>query len=286
MGCRVGHRQLFRGDPALRVDVGDRGTDRRPPRPQAPARDVARRGDGGRGGQAQRHRDSAGRGDLARACATSTCTGSTGSGQTRGHGVLVRYADDLLVMCRDRAGSRARPCGAHGDPGRAGPRAQGRQDADRAPDGRRRGARLPRLPPPLGARQHPALAASHASSPAGPHGRRCSAPATGSVRLTDRAQAAGARRGDRAGPQPVPARLGGLLPLRKLGPSLRQDRPLTRCDRLARFVAKRHKRRRGYGWKVVAYQSPDRLGPDQPQRNHRRATAQPAVATGTAECRR
>ena len=31
-------------------------------------------------------------------------------------------------------------------------------------------------------------------------------------------------------------------------------------DRLARFVAKRHKRSWGYGWKVVAYQSPDRLG--------------------------
>ena len=31
-------------------------------------------------------------------------------------------------------------------------------------------------------------------------------------------------------------------------------------DRLARFVAKRHKRGRGYGLKVVVYQSPDRLG--------------------------
>ena len=31
-------------------------------------------------------------------------------------------------------------------------------------------------------------------------------------------------------------------------------------DRLARFVAKRHKRGRGYGWKAVAYQSPNRLG--------------------------
>jgi Group II intron, maturase-specific domain len=31
-------------------------------------------------------------------------------------------------------------------------------------------------------------------------------------------------------------------------------------DRLARFVAKRHKRGRGYGLKVVVYQSPNRLG--------------------------
>jgi Group II intron, maturase-specific domain len=32
-------------------------------------------------------------------------------------------------------------------------------------------------------------------------------------------------------------------------------------DRIARFVAKRHKRSRGYGWKAVAYQSPNRLRP-------------------------
>src|SRR5438045_589649 len=31
-------------------------------------------------------------------------------------------------------------------------------------------------------------------------------------------------------------------------------------DRLARFIGKRHKRGRGYGWKVIAYQSPNRLG--------------------------
>ena len=31
-------------------------------------------------------------------------------------------------------------------------------------------------------------------------------------------------------------------------------------NRLARFVAKRHKRTWRYGWKAVAYQSPDRLG--------------------------
>ena len=32
------------------------------------------------------------------------------------------------------------------------------------------------------------------------------------------------------------------------------------AGRLARFVAKRHKRSRGYGWSVLAFQSPDRLG--------------------------
>ena len=49
----VGRRQLLRGDSALAVDVGDRGTDRRPPGPEAVARDAARRGDAGRRGQAQ-----------------------------------------------------------------------------------------------------------------------------------------------------------------------------------------------------------------------------------------
>ena len=39
--------------------------------------------------------------------ATSTCTGSTGHGPTREHGVLVRYADDLVVMCRTRAEAEA-----------------------------------------------------------------------------------------------------------------------------------------------------------------------------------
>ena len=65
-------------------------------------------------GPARRDRYPAGRGDLARACATSTCTGWTGQWQTRGHGVLVRYADDLLVMCQDQAGGRGRPGGADG----------------------------------------------------------------------------------------------------------------------------------------------------------------------------
>lgn len=39
------------------------------------------------------------------------------------------------------------------------------------------------------------------------------------------------------------------------------DRIMTYAlGRLAHFVAKRHKRPRGYGWWAVAYQSSDRLG--------------------------
>ena len=49
--------------------------------------------------------------------------------------------------------------------------------------------------------------------------------------------------------------------------------------------AKRHKRGRGFGWSVLAYQSPDLCGLLEPGRNRRRAQALPALA-GEAECRR
>jgi Group II intron, maturase-specific domain len=55
--------------------------------------------------------------------------------------------------------------------------------------------------------------------------------------------------------------------------------------RLSLFVAKRHHKPRSYGWLMVAYESPNRMGPDQPQRTRRRPTTEPAVA-GKAECRR
>ena len=67
---------------------------------------------------------------------TSTCTGWTGAGRTR-DGVLVRYADDLVVMCTTAGRSRTRPAGADGAPGRPWPGAQAGQDADRAPARRR-----------------------------------------------------------------------------------------------------------------------------------------------------
>ena len=47
-------------------------------------------------------RDPAGRGHSAPSCATSTCTGWTGHGTTA-DGVLVRFADDLVVMCWSRS---------------------------------------------------------------------------------------------------------------------------------------------------------------------------------------
>jgi AcrR family transcriptional regulator len=98
-----------------------------------------------------------------------------------------------------------------------------------------------------------------ASSPAGPHGRRCSTPATGPV-------------GSRTGAgcwspvddvvQDVNRFLRGWAGYFRYGNSARQfnDINLYALNRLSRFVAKRHKRSWRYGWKAVAYQSPDRLG--------------------------
>ena len=75
--------------------------------------------------------------------------------ETSGHGVLVRYADDLVAMCSSRAEADralARLTALLGDLGLC---AEGGQDPDRAPGGGRRGIRLPRLPSPPRARPGP-----------------------------------------------------------------------------------------------------------------------------------
>ena len=46
-------------------------------------------------------------GSLRRCSATSTCTGWTGHGMAAEHGVLVRYADDAMVMCDTREQAEA-----------------------------------------------------------------------------------------------------------------------------------------------------------------------------------
>jgi len=69
---------------------------------------------------------------------------------TRDHGVLVRYADDVVVMCASRAQAEAALEAAEGPAGRTRPGAEGGQDQDCAPAGGRRGARLPRVSPSVG----------------------------------------------------------------------------------------------------------------------------------------
>jgi RNA-directed DNA polymerase len=55
-------------------------------------------------------------------------------------------------------------------------------------------------------------------------------------------------------------------------------------DRLARFVGKRHKRGLGLRHEGCRLPVAEPARVDQPQRNHRRAATQPAVATRDAEC--
>ena len=118
---------------------------------------------------------------IARCCATSTCTGSTGHGTTREHGVLVRYRRRRAGDVQVPGAGRGRPAAASGTAGRTRLGTEGGQDPDRAPGGRWGGRGLPRLPPPAGASPGSRRAsAASPSSPAGPRTRRCSTPATGS----------------------------------------------------------------------------------------------------------
>src|SRR3954464_3158767 len=55
---------------------------------------------------------------------------------TREHGVLVRFADDALVMCRSREQAEAALQRLRGSDGRTRFAAEGSQDADRSPSGR------------------------------------------------------------------------------------------------------------------------------------------------------
>ena len=97
--------------------------------------------------------------------------------------------------------------------------------------------------------------------------------------------AAAARRGDRGGRQPVPPRLGRVLP----STATRHDtstRSGATCGCGWRsFIAKRHRRSRAFGWSVVGYASPNQLGLISLDGNRRRTQTLPGLA-GDTECRR
>ena len=160
---------------------------------------------------------------------------------------------------QDQTGSRERPGGAHGDPGRARLGAQAGQDEDRAPARRRRGIRFPRLPSPLRARQHPAVTAPHVPRPlALTPGHAARPPARpGDHRART---AAAPRRGHRRGTST--GSCGGWAGYFRYGNSAQSFDKITlhALNRLSIFVANRHQRDRRFGWWVVARQSPDRLG--------------------------
>jgi group II intron reverse transcriptase/maturase len=145
----------------------------------------------------------------------------------RGTGVLIRYADDLVVMCKTKQEAENALTALSAilaDLGLALKNAktsivhlrEGGEGFDflgfhhRYVRGNTPRSKHLHVPGPL------ALAPGDAARPParpGDHRART---------------AAAPRRGDRPGPQPVPGRLGGLLPLRKLRPVLRQDHPSRR----------------------------------------------------------
>ena len=103
MGGRDGHRRLLRGDPARTVDAGDRGTDRRPPRPQARCARLLRAGVMEDGAVRRSVSGTPQGGVVSPLLCNVYLHRLDRAWQTRGHGVLVRYADDLVVMCRTEA---------------------------------------------------------------------------------------------------------------------------------------------------------------------------------------
>ena len=176
----------------------------------------------------------------------------------RGTGVLVRYADDLLAMCRTR------------------------QEAERAP------AALTAILAELGLElKHAKTRIVHLTEGGegvdflGFHHRwvRGDTPASRHLRFLARwpSRQAMQRARDRIHEltdrrrllvdvddvvRDVNRFLRGWAGYFRYGNSARQFDKINHYaqDRIARFVAKRHKRNWGYGLKVVLYQSPDRLG--------------------------
>ena len=143
----------------------------------------------------------------------------------RGTGVLVRYADDLLALCQTRQEAERALLALSAILAELG--LELKQAKTRIVHLKEGGEGLdflgfhhrwvrgntPRL-------EHLRFLARWPSRQAMQHARD-------RIReITDRRRLLRPGRRDRAGPQPVPARLGGLLPIRKLRPSLRQDRPL------------------------------------------------------------
>jgi hypothetical protein len=202
--------------------------------------------------------------------------------QARGRGVLVRYADDLVVMCRSRREAEAALTALRSLLAELG--LELKQAKTRIVHLREGGEGLDflgfhhrRVRGERGYR-HLTFLARWPSREAMQRARSRIREITNSKRLPR------SGRSDRAGAEYVPARLGGLLPLRKLPPSLHQDQHLRAqaagpvCGEAPQpGIRLRHDRRR-----LPVAQPP---GADQPRRNRRHARSLPGLA-GEVECRR
>ncbi len=175
----------------------------------------------------------------------------------RGHGVLVRFADDLLAMCRTRAEAEAALASLRQILGELGPCS----------------SRTPR-PGSCTWRREARELTSSASTTGGcaPHRAR-------HVQFLARWPSRRAMQHARDRVREITARERLLLPVEDIvqdlngylrgwagyfryGNSARHFNLIEHHahNRLALFVAKRHKRSRAYGWRVVTYASPNRLG--------------------------
>src|SRR5215211_5629587 len=143
--------------------------------------------------------------------------------QARGAGALRRRFRRALPEPGSRRGGAA---AGGGDPCAVGVAAASQQDQDRAPHPGRAGLRLPRLPPPQGG----VVALARALLPAPLAVGSSDAPGPGQGQGGNR-PARGGPRGRVGGrrPQPRPAGLGRVFPLRQLGAEVRPARQL--CPR-------------------------------------------------------
>ena len=193
-----------------------------------------------------------------------------------GWGRLVRYADDLLVMCRSRG--QAQAALAKLTTLLAGLGLEPKPDKTRIVqlvEGRA-GVRLPRLPP--SARALTTTPRNRRVRLSGP----LALPTGGATRPAphpihdDASPARRAGRPGRGGSQPLPPWLDRILPVRQLGLGVRQDQQLRpHADRAVHCQAAPAQPLMGVRPGLPV---PGEPGAGLPQRNRRRPQAQPALA--------
>jgi group II intron reverse transcriptase/maturase len=176
----------------------------------------------------------------------------------RGHGVLVRYADDLVVMCRTQAEAEAALAALRVVLGELG--LQLKDAKTRIVHLREGGEGLDflgfhhRWVRARGQRsRHVCFLARWPSPQAMQHARDRVCEITDRKRMLLPVETI---------VQDINVFLRGWAGYFRYGNSAHHLDTISNhaAGRLAGFVAKRHKRTRGYGWSVLAFQSPDRLG--------------------------
>jgi RNA-directed DNA polymerase len=176
----------------------------------------------------------------------------------RGHGVLVRYADDVVVMCRSRAEAERALAALRAILSELGltlkdakTRIVELRDGGEGLDFLGFHHRWVRGNTPRS--RHLCFLARWPSRQAMQHARDRTREITDRRRLLVPVDDV---------VQDVNRFLRGWAGYFRYGNSARQFNTINlyALNRLSRFVAKRHKRSWRYGWKAVAYQSPDRLG--------------------------